>query len=183
MSKDTRPDETDLLLATPRFRVVRRFYRTSDGREHHREIVEHPGAVTILPLVDEDHVCLIQNDRVAVGERLIELPAGTSEPGEDPLETAHRELEEETGYRAANIEELLKFFKSPGILNETMVLYMATGLTLGQKHLDEGEQIENLVVPWKTALAWIDNGRIKDAKTIVGLLYYDRIRQRPVANS
>src|SRR5581483_7232159 len=108
----------EILLRTRRFTVVRHHETLPDGSVHTRESVQHPGAVVILPLVDAEHVCLIRSFRIAVNETLIELPAGTLEPGEDPAETARRELIEETGYRAAEIKWLSEFFMSPGILNE-----------------------------------------------------------------
>jgi ADP-ribose pyrophosphatase len=170
------PPET--LLETSRFRVVRHSYRTRDGREHERETVVHPGAVTILPLLDDDHVCLIRNYRASVDQTLVELPAGTLEPGEDPRRAAERELEEETGYRAKSIELLHEFYMSPGILSERMHVYLATGLELGEQDLDSGEQIDTLVVSWDEALAMAQDGRIQDAKTLAGLLYYELVRQR-----
>jgi ADP-ribose pyrophosphatase len=171
------PPET--LLETSRFRVVRQRYRTRDGREHQREIILHPGAVTILPLVGDDQVCLIRNYRPSVDQTLLELPAGTLEPGEDPKLAAERELEEETGYRAQLIEPLHELYMSPGILRERMHLYLATGLESGQQHLDAGEQIDWVVVPWREALAMTQDGRIQDAKTLVGLLFYETWRRRP----
>ncbi len=170
------PPET--LLETRRFRVVRHSYRTRDGSEHQRETVMHPGAVMILPLVDDDHVCLIRNYRVSVDQTLIELPAGTLEPGEDPRIAAERELEEETGYRARSIERLHEFYMSPGILSERMHVYLAKGLEKGEQDLDSGEQIDNLVVTWEEALAMTQDGRIQDAKSLAGLLYYELVRQR-----
>src|SRR5262245_26685866 len=96
--------EAELLLQGKRFRVVRMQQRGADGGLQDREVVIHPGAVVVVPLVTPEEVCLIRNFRVAVGETLVELPAGTLEPREDPLETARRELAEETGYRAARLE-------------------------------------------------------------------------------
>ncbi len=171
-------DHAEELLATPRFRVVRQRERGADGREHVRITVQHPGAVTILPLVSEDHVCLIRNYRIAVGKTLIELPAGTLEPGEDPAATAARELIEETGYRAESIEKLREFTMSPGILNERMYLYLASGLTPGPTMLEVGEQIEPLVVTWQQALEMVYDGTIEDAKTLVGLMYFDHVRRQ-----
>ena len=168
----------EILLQSRRFRVVRRTHRTPDGVEHVRDTVQHPGAVTILPLVDDDHVCLIRNYRVAIDQTLIELPAGTLEPNEPPAVTAARELAEETGFRATRIEPLATFFMSPGILNERMVLYLATGLTAGATNFDAGEEIENLIVPWNDALAMALDGRIQDAKTLVGLLHYEQTRRK-----
>jgi ADP-ribose pyrophosphatase len=132
----------------------------------------------ILPLVDDDHVCLIRNYRVSVDQTLIELPAGTLEPGEDPRIAAERELEEETGYRARSIERLHEFYMSPGILSERMHVYLAKGLEKGEQDLDSGEQIDNLVVTWEEALAMTQDGRIQDAKSLAGLLYYELVRQR-----
>ena len=169
-------DEPEELLVTRRFRVVRHREPGRDGRMHVRETVQHPGAVTILPLLADDRVCLIRNRRVAVGKTLVELPAGTLEPGEDPGVTAGRELIEETGYRAARIEKLCEFFMSPGILNERMHLFLARDLEPGESHLEPGEDIEPLLVPWADAVQMAMDGRIEDAKTLVGLLFYDRIR-------
>jgi ADP-ribose pyrophosphatase len=165
-----------VLLTASRFRVESVERTAPDGSVRLREVVRHPGAVTILPIVDDEHVCLIRNYRVAVARTLIELPAGTLEPGEDPATTAERELIEETGYRAGRIEKLHEFLLSPGILDERMHLYVATDLTAGDAHREPGEEIENLVVPWTTALEWVRNGQIEDAKTIVGLLLYQIIR-------
>jgi ADP-ribose pyrophosphatase len=149
-----------------------------DGRELVKDVVEHPGAVVILPLVDDGRVCLIRNYRVAVGRSLVELPAGTLEPGEDPAVTARRELVEETGYRADRVEKLCEFFMSPGILNERMHLYLATGLVPGEAALEPGEQIETLVVGWDEAMRMALDGSIEDAKSLVGLLHYDAVRKQ-----
>lgn len=166
--------EAETLLKTQRFAVVRQEYAAPDGRTHVRETIQHPGAVVILPLLDDGRVCLIRNFRIAVGESLVELPAGTLEPPEPPEIAAARELEEETGYRADVIQPLFRFFMSPGILNERMHVYLAAGLREGPSKLEAGELIERLVVGWPEALAMCDDGRIQDAKTIAALLWYDR---------
>ena len=168
----TRPEE---LLVTRLFRVVRHREVGSDGREHVKDTVEHPGAVAVLPIFDDRRVCLIRNYRVAVGKTLIELPAGTLEPGEDPAKTARRELTEETGYTAAVVEKLREFTMSPGILNERMHLYLARGLSPGKASLEPGEQIEPLEVAWGDAMRMALDGSIEDAKTLVGLLHYDHL--------
>jgi ADP-ribose pyrophosphatase len=173
----TPPPPSDTLLVTSRFHVVRVARHLPDGTIKHREVVRHPGAVTILPLVAPAHVCLIRNFRVAVNQRLIELPAGTLEAGEDPRQTAARELQEETGFRAGRLEPLHTFYLSPGILDERMHLFLATELTPGPAARERGEEIENLVTPWEEALRMVQDGGIQDAKTIVGLLYYDRLRR------
>lgn len=167
-------DATEILQAR-RFRVVKLRQQIGE-RIAEREVVRHPGAVTILPMLDNDHVCLIRNYRVAVDEQLIELPAGTLEPPEDPEVTAERELIEETGYRAQQLHKLHEFYLSPGILDEKMHLYLATGLEPGDPAREHGELIENLVVPWAEALAMVMDGRIHDAKTLIALLFYARLR-------
>jgi ADP-ribose pyrophosphatase len=166
------------LLDGQRFRVVSLQYRDSKGQQHTRQVVRHPGAVTILPMVDAEHVCLIRNYRPGVDQTLLELPAGTLEPGEDPRHTAFRELEEETGYRAQQMELLCEFYTSPGILDERMWLYVATQLTGGPQKLDDGEEIENEVVSWSECLRLVREGAIQDGKSLVGLLFYESVRSQ-----
>lgn len=171
--------EPELLLETPRFRVVQETYLTSSGAMKTRQIVRHPGAVVVVPLLGDGRVCLIRQWRVAVGQTLIELPAGTLEPDEEPSVTAERELIEETGYRAARIEPLHQFYLSPGILDEKMHLFLATDLTEGEPQREVGEEIDNLLVSLPEAVAMIFRGEIRDAKTIVGLLWAERVRRVP----
>jgi ADP-ribose pyrophosphatase len=172
-------DEPRLLLQASRFRVVEHTQTLENGQEVRRQVVVHPGAVTILPLLEEDRVCLIRNHRVAVGKTLIELPAGTIDNDEEPAVTAVRELQEETGFTAQHWRELPAFFMSPGILNERMYLYVAEGLTPGDTAREAGEDIQNLIVPWQEALAMVERGEIEDAKSIVGILQWERLRRRP----
>jgi ADP-ribose pyrophosphatase len=164
--------EPRTLFCGKRFEIVAVDQPGNDGEMHSREIMRHPGAVVILPFVDEKHICLIRNLRVAVNETLIELPAGTREPNEAPELTAHRELQEETGYRAARLELLTTFYPSPGVMNEKMFLYSAHGLTAGEHAREVGEQIENLVVPIDEAYQMIERQEIQDGKTLVGLLLW-----------
>lgn len=167
----------EILLVTRRFRVVRQVSTSPSGKTHVHETVQHPGAVTILPMVDRDRVCLIRNYRPSVKRTLIELPAGTLEPGEEPVTTAQRELAEETGYRAGSIKRLAEFFMSPGILSERMHLFLATDLKGGSVELDASEEIETFVVTWDDAVRMALDGSIEDAKTLAGILLYDRVRR------
>lgn len=169
------------LLEARRFKVVSLEYRDTAGQQHTRQVVRHPGAVAILPLVSPETVCLIRNYRPGVDQTLLELPAGTLEPGEDPRDCALRELEEETGYRAGRMELLCEFYTSPGVLDELMRLYLASDLTAGPQRLDQGEQIENQLVDWNECLRLASQGGIRDGKSLLGILYYDRFRRQPGA--
>jgi ADP-ribose pyrophosphatase len=162
----------DVLYQAKRFRVERVVQTSPDNTQHVREIVRHPGAVAILPLLDDGRICFVRNYRIAVERTLIELPAGTLEPGEDHAKTAVRELAEETGYRTKHIEHLLTFCMSPGILDEQMHFYVAKSLQPGALALEPGEDIEPLLCTWDEAMEMVRCGAICDAKTIVALLYY-----------
>jgi ADP-ribose pyrophosphatase len=172
------PPESKLLLQTSRFRVEEVQQPTASGGTRARQVVRHPGAVAVLPLVDDEHVCLIRNFRIAVNQTLIEIPAGTLEPGEAPEENARRELIEETGYVAGRLEKLHSFLLSPGIMDERMHVFVARDLKPGDTAREEGEDIENLVVSWDEAMAMIWRGEIQDAKSLVALLWWDRLRQK-----
>jgi len=165
-------NQPEILFRAKRFNVERAVQVMPDGSQHVREIVRHPGAVVILPLLDDGRVCFVRNYRVAVGQTLIELPAGTLEPQEDPAKTAVRELAEETGYRAGRMEHVLTFCMSPGILDEQMHFFVADQLQPGPQHLDAGEDIQPLLCTWDDAMAMVHRGDIRDAKTLAALLYY-----------
>jgi ADP-ribose pyrophosphatase len=150
----------------------------ADGRTITRDVVVHPGAVAILPLLDDEHVVLLRNERFIVGETLWELPAGTLEPGEPPDQAAPRELAEETGYSAVRWRHLLTFYPSPGILSERTHLYLARDLTPGPMSLEPGEHLTPQTITWRDALAWALDGTIRDAKTLVGILLWERLRTR-----
>jgi ADP-ribose pyrophosphatase len=149
-----------------------------DGRTIERDVVIHPGAVAILPLLDREHVCLLRNQRPIVAETLWEIPAGTLEPGEAPELAAVRELAEETGYQAGQWRKLGEFFPSPGVLSECTRLFLAQELTPGVMRLEADEQLEPHVVPWAQAIDWALDGTIRDAKTLVALIWWERLRER-----
>ena len=136
-----------------------------------RELVEHPGAVVIVPFVDKGHLLLLKQFRYAAKGDLWEIPAGTLEKNESTLRCAKRELEEETGFRAKKWKLLTRFFPAPGISNEMMTLYRAEDLSPGTKNLDHDEWIEHETVSVEDARRMIRQGKIRDAKSIVGILW------------
>jgi ADP-ribose pyrophosphatase len=155
-----------------RVRVEERRVPRRDGQVELREMVVHPGSVVLLPLLDDGRLVMIRNRRFAVERTLLELCAGTLEPGEDVALCAARELEEETGYRARQLTELLSFFPSPGISNERMHVFVARGLSVSAQQLDQSEQIEVEPLPLSDVLARIRAHEIEDAKTIAAVLYF-----------
>jgi ADP-ribose pyrophosphatase len=165
-------DSTTVFLGR-KFRVERRTV-AQGGAAHVYEVVVHPGAAVILPVLEDGRVLLIHNQRVAVGQELLELPAGTLDDGEEPAVCAARELAEETGYRAGRLRLLTSFFTSPGILTERIHAFLATELTPGPTAHEAGEQIRPAPMTLAEALQAIRDGRICDAKTILTLLYCER---------
>jgi ADP-ribose pyrophosphatase len=150
--------------------------RLADGSEEEREVVLHRGAVALVPMVDRDHVCLVRNERYAVGRTLLEVPAGTLDPGETPEETARRELREETGYEAGRLTRIGQWFVSPGVINERMFLFLCEDLHPGPTAHQPDETLEPVVVAWDEAVQMVRDGRIEDAKTMLAVLICDRLR-------
>jgi ADP-ribose pyrophosphatase len=146
-----------------------------DGSTAEREIVGTPGAVVILPLTDAGEVRMVRQYRSAIGEFLLELPAGTLEPDEKPEQAAPRELAEETGDRAARWQWLAGFFTVPGVCDEYIHLYLAADLTPGPPNQEADEFIEVVTIPLEEALRMVKEGEIRDAKTIIGLLMAARL--------
>ncbi len=149
----------------------------SDGTTVDREVILHPGAVALVPMVDDDHVCLIHVHRLAINAVSLEIPAGTLEPGESPDATAPRELREETGYTAERIRRVGEWWVSPSLFTERMYLYLCEGLTPGPTDHQPDEQITSVVLPWSEAIAMALDGRIEDAKSRLALLLCDRLRR------
>jgi ADP-ribose pyrophosphatase len=153
------------------------------GQRHTREIVEHPGAVCVVPLRGPD-VLMVRQFRTPLGQVLLELPAGTLDrlPDgslEDPASAAHRELDEETGYRAGSLRLLGRFWTAPGFTDELMHLYLATDLELlaNASGPDEGEFLDLVPIPVSEAVAMAESGEIADAKSLVGLLRLARLTE------
>ncbi len=148
--------------------------RLPSGETAIREIVEHRGAVAIVPILDDGRVVLVRQFRYAVGAVCLEVPAGTLEPGEDPLIGAHRELEEETGYQAARWERLGAIWPTPGYSTEEIVLFIAQDLRPGPARPEPDEALSVVAMPWSEIWAAIEGGRLRDAKSIVALVWAAR---------
>ncbi len=170
--------DPEQLVVGKKFTVERVRLRGRGGAEVTREVIRHPGAVCILPLLTGEEgvrVVMIRNRRFAVGADLWELPAGTLEPDEPPIETAGRELIEETGYEASDIEPIASFYTTPGMTDERMHGFVARGLRDVGQRLEEGEEIRVEVVSAAEALGLIDSGELVDGKSIALLLIADRM--------
>lgn len=135
-----------------------------------REVVQHPGAVAIVPLDAEQNVLLVEQFRTAAKKRLLEIPAGTLEPDEKPDLAAIRELREETGYTSAQIQPMGGIYAAPGYTTEFIHLYYATDLSESPLDQDADEFIELVRIPLADALEMIEKGTIDDSKTVTGLL-------------
>jgi ADP-ribose pyrophosphatase len=143
------------------------------GRRASREVVEHPGAVAILAW-DGVRLAMVRQWRHATGAALLEIPAGTLEPGEEPLATARRELAEEIGRAAGSWLRGPVFFTAPGFCTELMHTFLATDLTVASAVADDDEEIEASWLTLDESLAAIDDGRVRDAKTLAGILWLAR---------
>jgi ADP-ribose diphosphatase len=156
------------------FNVRRDVLIEPGGTKVTREIVTHPGSVVVLPVFDDGRILIIRQYRHATGQFMWELVAGHKEPGESFRHGAARELKEETGYTARRYRKLLEIFPSPGLLSERMVIFLAEGLTKGKAHPEEDEKIRPCIMTLPAIEHWLRTGKIRDAKSVSGLLYYAR---------
>ncbi|MEM2304318.1 MAG: NUDIX hydrolase, partial [Candidatus Methanomethylicia archaeon] len=142
------------------------------SKQYMKEIVEHPGAVAIIPILDSGKIIMIKQYRYAVKRELIEVPAGTIENGEKPEECAYRELIEETGYIAGEIFKIAEFYLAPGYSEEVLHLFIARKLVKGGAKPEIGEKIESVMaISLNEAIEMVRRGEIRDAKTICALYY------------
>jgi ADP-ribose pyrophosphatase len=170
-------EETLLDGRIARFTKVR--VRGPDGHEFERQILRHPGVVATVPLHDDGTVTLVRQYRTAIDRELLEIPAGTRDvAGEDPASAAARELAEEAGLAAGQLEELTTYFAAAGLTDEAIVLFLARSLTPVPDDRHGPEELAMTVerIPLDEALAMVDDGRITDAKTIIGLTMTARRR-------
>lgn len=168
--------QRETLIQLRKFTVQRVTRTDADGAKRSRDVLRHPGAVVIVPILEasvkgrEAEIVLIHNERISLETRILELPAGTREAKEPPEVTAARELIEETGYEAATVEPLGRFYTTPGLTDELMYAYVARGLRhVGQK-LEADEAMTVVVHPVSAVLRMIDTGELADAKSMLAIL-------------
>ena len=149
-----------------------------DGSVIRRDVVPHPGAVVVLPILDADRIVLLRNHRFVIGETLWELPAGTVEPGESLQRCAERELAEETGYVAERWNSLSYLYASPGVLDEKLHLFVAEELRPGPARPEPDEELQAVTIRFDEAIGMCLAGEIKDAKTITSLLLWEKRGRR-----
>lgn len=144
-----------------------------NGNTSKREIVEHQGAVAVLPLTPDGKMVAVRQFRKPLEQSIVEIPAGKLERGENPLDCAMRELKEETGFKAGKYEHISSFYTSPGFANEILHLYLATDLTEGELQLDEDEFVELMYLTLEEAKQLHADGQICDAKTVLALFVWE----------
>lgn len=159
-------------------KVYRDTVRLPDGQLGTREFIRHPGAAAIVPLLDNGNVLLLKQYRYPLGKAFIEFPAGKIDAGELPLQTAQRELKEETGYEARQWHTLTTIHNAIGYADERLELFLAEGLTAGTAQPDSGEVLEVFEAPLSDLLAWIAAGIVTDVKTIIAAFF---VQQRLAA--
>jgi ADP-ribose pyrophosphatase len=142
------------------------------GKRFYREVVDHPGASAIVPVTPDGKIIFVKQYRHPIGEYILEVPAGTLKPGEDPEVCARRELEEETGYVADELVHLLTIYPSPGYSGEKLYIYLARGLRRGFQSLEIDEDLLIVELSLEEALETIKRNEIMDAKTMAAILYY-----------
>jgi ADP-ribose pyrophosphatase len=162
---------SEQLLSGRFLHVKRDTVRLPDGSQASREYVVHPGAVVVVPLLDDGQVVLERQFRYPVGQVMIELPAGKLDAGEDPLLCGLRELREETGYTASEWAYAGQMHLAIAYSTEIIHIYFARGLTLGQRQLDAGEFLDVFTAPCEQLLDWCADGTITDAKTLTCALH------------
>lgn len=173
-----RPLTEDVAWTGRIFNVDRLRVELPDGRAAVRDVVRHPGAVAVVALTEDGRICLVRQYRTALGRVTVEIPAGKLAPGEDPLECAGRELLEETGMSAEKIAFLTTIASSAGFCDELIHIYMATGLEFSRSDPDADEFINVDLVPLGELVDAVLDGRIEDAKTVVGALICDSVMHR-----
>jgi len=178
---DKTPDFTETPLSSKTvyrgklLHVLEDEVRLPNGRSARREYIRHPGAAVMVPLTDPETVVLVRQFRYPLARHFYELPAGKIDSGEEPLQTAKRELREECGYEAAEWRHMATIHPCIGYADERMEFYLARQLNHVGHAPDEDEFLEKVTVGFAEALRWVRVGKITDQKTVIGLLWADRV--------
>jgi ADP-ribose pyrophosphatase len=172
--KETQVD-TELAYDGHFLKVQRDTVRLPDGKISTREYIKHPGAVVILPVFDDGSILVERQFRYPLDRVFIEFPAGKIDPNEDPLDCAKRELQEETGYTAADWKFVTTIHNAIAYSNEHLDIFLARGLTAGASKLDDGEFLETFKASIPDMLAWVREGKITDVKTVIGIFWLEKI--------
>ena len=162
--------ESEMIYRGRVFTVRRDRVEYPDGKQGHLDIVEHNGAVVLVPVDEQGNIWFVRQYRHPAGESLLELPAGVLEESEEAGQAARREVREETGMAAAQIHEIGQFFLAPGYSTEFMHVFLATELSDSPLEQDEDEFLSVEKIPWQTALEMARTGQIRDAKSLAALL-------------
>jgi ADP-ribose pyrophosphatase len=164
--------EEQVVFRGNRYNIHQLSYRDRQGRAVCKQIIRHPGACVVIPVLDPNRIVLIENFRPSIQRVILELPAGTLEPNEPPIDSARRELAEETGYVAGHLWQLGGYYSSPGICDERMHVFVAEQIVAGPPHREPGEEMTNRIATWDEIIQWLKEGTIEDAKTIAALLWW-----------
>jgi ADP-ribose pyrophosphatase len=168
----------EILLKSRKFKVVHRMIDGGTAEPVSKDLIIHPGAAVVLPITDDGKVVMVRNYRWSIDRELLELPAGTLEPLEEPQICAYRELEEETGFIAGALRPLCRFYSSPGLMNELIHSFVATDLKAGHQHLSVDEKIQVEILSFDEIDHNIRIGNIMDGKTLATLLYYKMLERK-----
>ena len=154
--------------------MVRQLVRLPDKRTSTRDLILHPGAVAMIPIDTKGKILMVRQFRKAVDKEMLEIPAGTIDPGESLRKCVQRELQEEIGCKAGTLRRLVSYYPAPGYTTEIIHIYIARNLMESRKDADHDEFLEVVPMARQKILKLIRTGRIRDSKTIIGMLYYAR---------
>jgi ADP-ribose pyrophosphatase len=166
--------KSELIFKGKVFSLRRHTREEPGGLRVTREIIHHPGSAVILPILKDGKILMERQYRMAVGKTIWELPAGTVDPGESPLATAKRELAEETGFTSRRWSRLLVYYPSPGFVEEKMSIFVARDAVPGQAHMEPDERIATRAFELDELLRMIQQKKIVDSKTLIGLMFFSR---------
>lgn len=167
--------KTEPIYEGPIFSMEKLTVELPNGKITTRDVIRNPGASVIVPITEDGHIIMVRQYRKPIEEVSLEIPAGKLDPGEDPVHCAARELHEETGYTAKNLKKILTLHPAPAFADEILHVFIATGLTKGEVCPDEDEVIFAEKYKLDTVIRMIQDGTIKDAKTVSGILFAARL--------